>query len=586
MMNAPGISVFVKIMGAASGDSDRRVRCRSGRAASYHDASAARSARAAPREPSPRGAGCGLQWARAGGPRTTNKVLLAAAAPADTRSGLSCRPDGTLAETPMRTPKYLLLAMACAACLGACGVPGAPFAQGPPPECGTTGIAGVLRVSSVNPRYFTNDCGRAIYLTGAHTWNNFPDMDDAYPPENQPFDFAQYLDFLDQYHHNFIRLWAWEGPFPNDAAHYPRRVWASPQPWLRTGPGNDVTGHLKFDLTRWNQAYFDRLRGRVSLAQARGKYVSIMLFEGWELQFAAGANSHPFDGPNNINGIDVSALTDIHTLNVPAITAIQEAYVRRVVDAVNDLDNVLYEIANEPGSYSTAWQYHMIQFVHQYEAAKPKQHPVGMTYQYPGGTDGALFNSAAEWISPGSASGYDTNPPTSTGAKVVFNDTDHLGGSSVGDRAWVWKSFTRGLNTLFMDRYDLPYSITNGPIPNAIEIRRAMGNTLSYAERMDLLHDTPSTSIASTGYALAGSTECLVYNPAGGSFTVNLQGYSGSLQVEWFNPVGQQTTAGGTVAGGATRTFQAAFSGDAVLYLRTPGSDATPPDPPQNLRNR
>ena len=30
-----------------------------------------------------------------------------------------------------------------------------------------------------------------------------------------------------------------------------------------------------------------------------------------------------------------------------AITALQEAYVRKVVDTVNDLDNVLYEISNE-----------------------------------------------------------------------------------------------------------------------------------------------------------------------------------------------------------------------------------------------
>jgi hypothetical protein len=34
---------------------------------------------------------------------------------------------------------------------------------------------GVLRVHSDNPRYFTDDSGRAIYLTGAHTWANLQD---------------------------------------------------------------------------------------------------------------------------------------------------------------------------------------------------------------------------------------------------------------------------------------------------------------------------------------------------------------------------------------------------------------------------
>ena len=470
--------------------------------------------------------------------------------------------------------------LAFAACL-LLGFPSPLRAQPPPPTCSTTGIAGVLRVSTVNPRYFTNDCGKAIYLTGSHTWNNFPDMDDEYPPDNQPFDYAHYLDFLDQYNHNFIRLWAWEGPFPDNANLYARRVWAGAQPWLRTGPGNDVTGHLKFDLTQWNQAYFDRLRTRVSQAQARGKYVSIMLFEGWELQFAPGANSHPFDGPNNINGIDVSTLTDIHTLHLPEITSIQEEYVRRVIDSVNDLDNVLYEIANEPGgSYSTPFETHFIQFVKQYEAGKPKQHPVGMTFQYPDGNNSTLFSSAADWISPGldGSASYDNDPPASTGSKVIVNDTDHLGGSSAGDRGWVWKSFCRGLNTLFMDRYDLPWSITNGPIANGIDIRRAMGNTLTYSQRMDLLHATPSTTIASTGYALVTGSELLVYSPSSSSFSVDLGGYSGLLQAEWFNPGTQQTTQGGEVTAGVTTTFLAPFSGDAVLFLNRPGATDTPGD--------
>ena len=38
----------------------------------------------------------------------------------------------------------------------------------------------------------------------------------------------------------------------------------------------------------------------------------------------------------------------VQSLAIPAITALQEAYARKVVDTLNDLDNVLYEIGNEP----------------------------------------------------------------------------------------------------------------------------------------------------------------------------------------------------------------------------------------------
>ena len=41
--------------------------------------------------------------------------------------------------------------------------------------------------------------------------------------------------------------------------------------------------------------------------------------------------------------------------SIPAITSLQEAYVRKVIDAVNDLDNVLYEICNEGDLTSVPW---------------------------------------------------------------------------------------------------------------------------------------------------------------------------------------------------------------------------------------
>src|SRR5262249_32262724 len=138
--------------------------------------------------------------------------------------------------------------------------------------------------------------------------------------------------------------------------------------------------------------------------------------------------------------------------------------VRKVIDTVNDLDNVLYEIANESGSYSTAWQYHMIDVVHQYEAGRPKQHPVGMTYQTAGETDQTLLSSAAEWISPR------PRAPLSDGTKVIINDTDRsyqwVGMQNEGpaaQQAWVWKNFTSGNNLLFMDPYLAPWPGRNVP---------------------------------------------------------------------------------------------------------------------------
>ncbi|MCY2954933.1 MAG: hypothetical protein NTU53_23635 [Planctomycetota bacterium] len=71
-----------------------------------------------------------------------------------------------------------------------------------------TGVHGPLRRHPTNPRYFTDDSGRAVLLTGSHTWNNLVDMGESDPPPR--FDYDAYLNWLAAYPHNFFRLWTWE----------------------------------------------------------------------------------------------------------------------------------------------------------------------------------------------------------------------------------------------------------------------------------------------------------------------------------------------------------------------------------------
>jgi hypothetical protein len=103
-------------------------------------------------------------------------------------------------------------------------------------------------------------------------------------------------------------------------------------------------------------------------------------------------------------------------------------------------------------------------------------------------------------------------------------------------------------------------------------IRRALGHTVSYADRMNLAKAVPRADLASTGYALAQpGVEYLVYQPRSGAFTVNLA--AGTYFYEWFNPdAGTVDSSGSLSAAEGQRTFNPPFAADAVLYLRT-----TPP---------
>ncbi|MHC4337063.1 MAG: putative collagen-binding domain-containing protein, partial [Planctomycetota bacterium] len=76
----------------------------------------------------------------------------------------------------------------------------------------------------------------------------------------------------------------------------------------------------------------------------------------------------------------------------------------------------------------------------------------------------------------------------------------------------------------------------------------------------------------------------VVYLKDGGSVTVDLTDATGTLQVEWFNPVTGAYSGLTTVAGEASQTFNTPFTGDAVLSIFKVGSiDQTRPNPPAGL---
>ena len=442
------------------------------------------------------------------------------------------------------------LAVAAALCSVACSS-AAPEAQLAP--------AKLLRPSKVNPRYFTDGSGRPVYLTGSHVWWNLQGAQtwrvNCELGRVQPFDYGKYLDTLAAHGHNFIRLWRIELTQWHECGD---EVRVAPQPWLRTGPGLAFDGLPRFDLTRFDPAYFRRLRSRVVAARKRGMYVSVMLFEGWSAQFEVRpwrARGHPFYRGNNVNGVNADrngdgSLLEIYSLGAPGIRKIQEAYVRRVIAAVGRLDNVMYEIANESGTFSIPWQYRMIEYVKRYERRKGiRPHPVGMTFVH-GDWDGtALYASPADWVAPKDVRHLD-DPPAANARKVIVSDTDHHCGGC-GDATFPWRTFMRGYNPIFMDELTTE--------PRAEDIRRAMGVTRRLASAIDLARMAPRGDLCSTGYCLVWpGRRYLVYQPADGPFTVDLRAAPAEQQfaVTWTHPVTGASQPGAPVAGGAVQQLE------------------------------
>jgi hypothetical protein len=463
----------------------------------------------------------------------------------------------------------------------------------------TQPIAGELTVSS-NPHYFQDARGNPVILNGSQTWNTFQDW--GTEGSIQILDFDAFIKFLTAHGHNFTLLWTVEMPkfcgHPAPATT-PSGFTVTPLPWKRTGPGRATDGGLKFDLTKFDQSFFDRLRTRAQALNDAGIYAGVYLFTGEFLNiFRCPGDGYPLTGANNINGVDdgyVSGKQGINavTMTAPnAITKVQDAYVEKVIDTLNDLPNVLWVVSEEAPPNSVWWNAQQIAHVRSYESGKPHHHPIG--YAAPISTwDSILYNSDADWVAPSTI----VSPASSCGAgkpacKVDINDSDH---SYFGiwrdtpqeNRNYAWENFATGNQVLFMDPYLVfftrenrnlcvspTHSICRAPDTRWDNLRDNLGYILKYSRKLTLANMAPRDSLSSTGFCLAqtpsAGAEYLIYAPAGGSFTVDLSAMSSArkLAVEWFNPATGSAIPGEPIPSGqSAQVFTPPFNGDAVLYL-------------------
>ncbi|MDB6032127.1 MAG: Myo-inositol 2-dehydrogenase, partial [Verrucomicrobiales bacterium] len=131
-------------------------------------------------------------------------------------------------------------------------------------------------------------------------------------------------------------------------------------PWARSSTPGYPNGGNKFDLSKWDDAYFKRLNDFVRQASRRRIVVEMNLFcpfyeeAQWKIS--------PQNAVNNINNVGAIPRTNVYTLDQHGgLLAIQEALVRKIVTELKDFDNVYYELCNEPyfGGVTIEWQHHI-----------------------------------------------------------------------------------------------------------------------------------------------------------------------------------------------------------------------------------
>ncbi len=222
-----------------------------------------------------------------------------------------------------------------------------------------------------NPHYFLWRGKPAVLVTSGEHYGAVLNLD---------FDYKTYLKTLEADGLNLTRTFSGAYVEPAGAFNIAQNTLAPARgrficPWARSNEAGYANGGNKFDLTRFDAAYFRRLKDFVAEAGRRGGVVEMNLFcpfydDGqWKLS--------PLNSANNINGLGKVARTDVYTLDRNGgLLAVQEAMVKKFVAELKDFDNVYYEICNEPyfGGVTLAWQHHVADVITAAEKDFPRKH--------------------------------------------------------------------------------------------------------------------------------------------------------------------------------------------------------------------
>ena len=236
---------------------------------------------------------------------------------------------------------------------------------------GATSFADPLALHPENPHYFLWQGKPAVLIGSGEHYGAVLNLD---------FDYAKYLEALAASGMNLTRTFPGcyvepQGAFKiekNTLAPAPGRLIC---PWARSAEPGYVNGGNKFDLTKWDDAFFARLKDFMAQAEKRGVIVEMNFFTPMYEQMQW--DYSPMNARNNVNGIGQAGKHEVYTLDKePVLLALQIAMTRKIVTELNGFDNVYFEVMNEPyfGGVTQAWHDRIAETIVETEMALPKKH--------------------------------------------------------------------------------------------------------------------------------------------------------------------------------------------------------------------
>jgi hypothetical protein len=153
-------------------------------------------------------------------------------------------------------------------------------------------------------------------------------------------------------------------------------------PWARSETPGYKNGGNKFDLSKWDEKYFERLKDLLQQAAQRNIVIEFTLFcPFYEDGMWAISPMHPL---NNVNSTPDVPRTEVYTIDKNgSLLTFQKKLVKKIVKEVNIFDNIIFEICNEPyfGGVTMDWQHAIADVIAETENELPKKHLISQNIQ-------------------------------------------------------------------------------------------------------------------------------------------------------------------------------------------------------------
>jgi hypothetical protein len=420
-----------------------------------------------------------------------------------------------------------------------------------------------LKLHPDNPHYLWFDGKPAVLITSGEHYGAVL---------NTEFDYGPYLDELKAHTFNLTRTFAGTyrevpGSFKivdNTLAPAPGKYLC---PWARSDVPGAADGGNKFDLARWDGAYFKRLKDFIAQAGKRGIVVELVLFctfyddALWKI--------NPMNTANNVNDVEAVGREQVFTPKNVKLVAFHDALVRKIATELRDADNLYYEVCNEPyfAGVTREWQEHIIATLVDAETKLPHRHLIAQN----------IANGAAKIEKPNKHVSifnfHYATPPTTVGINYALDRVigdDETGFKGTGDFAYrseAWDFVIAGgaiysnLDYSFTPKHpDGTFKVTTSPGGGGQPLRKQLAILKRFIEGFELVRMAPHNEVIAAGIPAKATARCLaepgkayaIYIKGGTQAKLKLTLPAGTYTAEWLDTQSgavTRTTASGELKG-------------------------------------